>query len=105
MLVKISYTTELEDVPRETAKIVSSVSSEIKKLAKELDASTDIEDFEILLQKIKKSLKVLKKLDAKLEDCASILEGCRALLDDIRAKETNQNNESNKKQKKVTEPN
>ena len=82
MIVKISYSTDLEEVPMEVSKILSSTKSLFNALDKSLgiavqDLADDQnkEDVRTSMVKIEQSIKTLEKLDAKLKDCYAILDG------------------------------
>lgn len=82
MIVKITYSTDLEEVPMEVSKILSSTKSLFQALDKsltvacqELADDSNKDDVRTSIVKIEQSIKTLEKLDAKLKDCYSILNG------------------------------
>jgi site-specific recombinase len=82
MIVKITYSTDLEDVPMEVSKILGSTKSLFTALDKsigiacqELSDETTKEDVRTSMVKIEQCIKTIEKLDAKLKDCYSILNG------------------------------
>lgn len=82
MIVKITYSTDLEEVPMEVSKILASTKSLFAALDKslsiacqELTDEASKQDVRTPMVKIEQSLKTLEKLDAKLKDCYSILNG------------------------------
>ena len=88
MIVKISYSTDLEEVPVEVSKILGSTKTLFAALDKslavacqELADETNKEDVRTSMVKIEQSIKTLEKLDAKLKDCYSILNGYTQMKD------------------------
>jgi hypothetical protein len=78
MQVKVSYTSDLEDVPDEVASISSGLVKEIEKFQKLMqEASNDLHDREVVLAKLKlkTGMEKLQKMFARLTDCQVILEG------------------------------
>ena len=82
MIVKITYSTDLEEVPVEVSKILSSTKSLFAALDKnlslacqELSDEQNKEDVRTPMVKIEQSIRTIEKLDAKLKDCYSILDG------------------------------
>lgn len=82
MIVKITYSTDLEEVPMEVSKILGSTKTLFAALDKslsiacqELADDSNKEDVRTSMVKIEQSIKTLEKLDAKLKDCYSILNG------------------------------
>jgi hypothetical protein len=89
MIVKISYSTDLEEVPMEVSKILGSTKSLFAALDKSLSVAVQEladnqtkEDVRTSMVKIEQSIKTLEKLDAKLKDCYAILNG----YDDMKKK-------------------
>lgn len=86
MIVKLTYSAELEEVPGEVSKIVSSVNGELENLVNDLSiVSANLEnidpDVKTALSKIDFSLRFIEKLDTKLKDCQSILSGYLGVLE------------------------
>jgi hypothetical protein len=86
MIVKISYSTDLEEVPMEVSKILGSTKNLFSALDKTLTvACQDLaddnnkEDVRTPMVKIEQSLKTVEKLQAKLKDCYAILEGYNSM--------------------------
>jgi hypothetical protein len=82
MIVKISFSTDLEEVPMEVSKILSSTKHLFSALDKSLAVACDDlndnnskDDVRTPMVKIEQSLKTVEKLQAKLKDCYAILEG------------------------------
>lgn len=85
MIVKITYSAELEEVPQEVAKIITAVKKESEELFRSLGSSskelTTEKDVKAGLIKLEKSLKVIEKLEAKLKDGHAILSGYLNILE------------------------
>lgn len=88
MIVKITYSADLEEVPMEVSKILNSTKTLFAALDKSLglacqeladDSSKD--DVRTPMVKIEQSIKTLEKLEAKLKDCHSILNGYTQVKD------------------------
>jgi len=82
MIVKITYSTDLEEVPMEVSKILVSTKNLFAALDKslgvacqELTDEQSKEDVRAPMVKIEQCLKTVEKLEAKLKDCYSILDG------------------------------
>ena len=82
MIVKITYSADLEEVPVEVSKILGSTKTLFAALDKslsvacqELTEDTTGDDVRTPMVKIEQSIKTLEKLEAKLKDCYSILNG------------------------------
>jgi hypothetical protein len=78
MQVKVSYTSDLEDVPDEVANISNTLSKDIEKFQKLMqEASVDLSNREVVLAKLKlkTGMEKLQKMFARLTDCQVILEG------------------------------
>lgn len=78
MQVKVTYTSELDDVPEEVSLILGGLGNDSHKfdlLVRE--AAKDLKDGEVSLAKSKvaSSMEKLQKMFARLTDCKSILEG------------------------------
>jgi len=90
MIVKISYSTDLEEVPMEVSKIINSTKQLFSSLersltiaSQELAEQVNKDDVRTSMVKIEHSLKTIEKLEAKLKDCYSILNG----YNDLKEKE------------------
>lgn len=85
MLVKITYSAELQEVPDEVLKIISSVRNESEELFRSLDFSSkefsSEKDIKASLVKLERSLGLLAKLEAKLKDSHAILNGYLNILE------------------------
>ena len=81
MIVKLTYSAELEEVPSEVSKIVDSTVEEIEELAKDLRVAQESlsqrkePDVKSALAKLKFAMSSLEKLNIKMKDCDSILTG------------------------------
>ena len=78
MQVKVTYTSELEDVPEEVANILEAVASESSKFQQILqDLQKDLVAKEISVAKprLKLAMEKLQKMFARITDCHVILEG------------------------------
>ena len=86
MIVKLTYSAELDDVPSEVGKIMETTVSEMKTLVQDLDAVAENltraePDVQTGLSKVKFALKFIEKLDTRLKDCESILSGYANVLE------------------------
>jgi hypothetical protein len=78
MQVKVSYTSELEDVPDEVALITQGLSSDIERFETLMrEAYKDLRAGEVSLgkMKLKTGMTKLQKMFARLTDCQVILDG------------------------------
>lgn len=80
MIVKITYSVELEEVPMEVAKLIKDLQNEFKSLSKSLNLASEeleqnSEDVRTPIAKIDHTLKSIEKLQVKLKDCQAILDG------------------------------
>ena len=81
MIVKLTYSAELEEVPNEVSKIVDGTVEEIEELARDLRVAQESlshrkePDVKSALAKLKFAMSSLEKLNAKMKDCDSILTG------------------------------
>jgi len=78
MRVNISYSIDLEDVPKEVCKLLSSERKEQEKVLIEYTNITSMlqsGDLVAALQRIDETRKTMGKLDARLQDMISILNG------------------------------
>ena len=78
MIVKITYSSELEDVPQEVAKILIDLEKQINTLSKSIggkDLKQGTTDVETAVSKLKYSISAFQVLEEKLKDCYSILNG------------------------------
>lgn len=80
MIVKITYSVDLEDVPMEVSKLIKDLQEEFKTLSRSLDlASEELEqnneDVRTPIAKIDHTLKSIEKIQVKLKDCQAILGG------------------------------
>lgn len=78
MQVKVSYTSDLDDVPEEVALITQGLNSDIEKFETLMrEATKDLRAGEISLgkMKLKTGMAKLQKMFARLTDCQVILEG------------------------------
>lgn len=85
MIVKITYSAELEEVPQEVSKVLISIKKESEELFRSLGSSSKelLEELDIdaSIVKIEKSIKTLEKLSVKLKDSHSILVGYKKLVE------------------------
>lgn len=78
MQVKVSYTSDLEDVPDEVALITQGLNSDIEKFETLMrEATKDLRAGEVSLgkMKLKTGMAKLQKMFARLTDCQVILDG------------------------------
>jgi len=78
MIVKITYSSELEDVPKEVAKILLDLEKQIAVLSKSLggkDLKEGTTDVKTAVSKLEHTLSSFEALEAKLKDCHAILNG------------------------------
>ena len=93
MIVKLTYSAELEEVPSEVGKIVDTTASEMETVTCELEAvANDLTkkepDVKSAVSKIEFAMKFVEKLDTKLKDCQSILSGYLGVLEQQAQKQT-----------------
>ena len=91
MIVKLTYSAELDEVPAEVGNIVDATASEMSTLSHELelvanDLTKKEPDVKTALSKIEFTMKFIEKLDTKLKDCQSILSGYLAVLEQQKQK-------------------
>lgn len=93
MIVKITYSVDLEEIPTEVSKLLRSVQEESTKFFELLDITaeelSEKKDINISLLKIEKSLDVFEKLEAKLKDSHAILTGYLGVLEVSQKEESN----------------
>jgi DNA repair exonuclease SbcCD ATPase subunit len=80
MIVKITYSVNLEDVPMEVSKLIKDLQEEFKTLSRSLDLASEeleqnSEDVRTPIAKIDHTLKSIEKIQVKLKDCQAILDG------------------------------
>jgi hypothetical protein len=78
MQVKVSYTSDLEDIPDEVANIINTLTTDITNFDILIKESVkDLQNSDIVLAKIKMKLcsQKLQKMFARLTDCQVILDG------------------------------
>ena len=86
MIVKLTYSAELEEVPSEVGKIVDSTVLEMEDICRDLsgvqsDLTKKEADVKTALSKIEFAMKFVEKLDTRLKDCQSILSGYISVLE------------------------
>jgi ribosome recycling factor len=86
MIVKITYSVYLEEVPMEVSKLVDELEKEFKKISKNLNIASDElcsneEDVRTPMAKIEHTMKLVEKLQSKLKDCHAILDGYSRVKD------------------------
>lgn len=86
MIVKLTYSAELEEVPSEVGKIVDSTVLEMEDICRDLsgvqsDLTKKEADVKTALSKIEFAMKFVEKLDTRLKDCQSILSGYVSVLE------------------------
>ena len=86
MIVKLTYSAELEEVPSEVGKIVDSTILEMEDICRDLsgvqsDLTKKEADVKTALSKIEFAMKFVEKLDTRLKDCQSILSGYVSVLE------------------------
>lgn len=83
-IVKITYSAELEEVPTEVSKILSSVSTDVEKVNSGLKSTSselsEQKDVNVSIMKLENTMKQLDVIEAKIRDCHSILTGYRNIL-------------------------
>ena len=92
MIVKLTYSAELDDVPSEVGKIMETTVSEMETLVQDLDTVagnlTRAEpDVQTGLSKVKFALKFVEKLETRLKDCESILSGYANVIEQQKEQE------------------
>ena len=109
MIVKLTYSAELDEVPSEVGRILSHTNTEMSELCRELESvagslQKSEPDVKSSLSRIEHTLKFLDKLDAKLKDCQSILSGYLSVLEQQSqpAQTTSQQEDEAKATKKTT---
>ena len=80
MIVKITYSVNLEEVPMEVSKLIKDLQEEFKTISRSLEIATEelvqnTEDVRTPIAKIEHSIKSVEKLQTKLNDCRAILGG------------------------------
>lgn len=83
MQVKVSYTSNIEDIPEEVANIVNGVSTDLNKFQTFVDElGVDLKDRDLSLAKLKlkAGMEKLQKMYARLGDCQVILEGYEKVI-------------------------
>lgn len=80
MIVKITYSVYLEEVPMEVSKLMDSLDDDFKALHKNLKIASDelvvnSNDVRTPMAKIEHTMKLVEKLQSKLKDCHAILDG------------------------------
>ena len=95
MIVKLTYSAELEEVPGEVGKIVDSTILEMEDVCRDLsgvqsDLTKKEADVKTALSKIEFAMKFVEKLDTRLKDCKSILSGYMTVLEQQKEQSTPQ---------------
>jgi Mg2+ and Co2+ transporter CorA len=83
MRVNISYSLELDDIPREVAKFVREIADsqeEVSRLCLQVSSELDDEKITTAVDNIDKIRKVLMNMDTKLQDSTNILAGYQRTL-------------------------
>lgn len=78
MIVKITYSSELEDVPQEVSKILIDLEKQISLFAKRLggkELKQGTIDVKTCVSQLDHSISTFKALEEKLKDCHAILSG------------------------------
>ena len=75
MKVGISYTAELDEVPREISRILKDIESFVPTTFDELVGDVISENFNAAYNNIAKIRKDILKIDSRLEDCHNIING------------------------------
>lgn len=78
MIVKITYSSDLEEVPKEVYKILQDVEKETLSLSKNMgskELKPDTADVKTAISKLEHAMSSLEKLEAKIKDCHAILVG------------------------------
>lgn len=80
MIVKLTYSAELDEVPSEVASMVDKTSQDLEELLEDLRFVSESlhktePDVASSLSKIKFAMRFVEKLDTRLKDCDSILSG------------------------------
>lgn len=86
MRVKISYGTEIEDVPEEAAELFKYVFEQKRMLLTQLEAIDtlfDIKDTKASVEVMEKARESLAKMDSRISDVISILKGYNGYLDSL----------------------
>lgn len=86
MRVKISYGVELDQIPEEVQNLFDGVGEWIHTLSKQGDTIDDLlttEELEACVSVMNKMRETLGKMDSRIEDLSSILEGYNAYIKQI----------------------
>lgn len=78
MIVKITYSSDLEEVPMEVSKLLKDLEKQTLQLAKSLptkELSATEPDIKSSVSKLEHCLASVEKLEAKMKDCHAILNG------------------------------
>jgi hypothetical protein len=102
MIVKITYSSELEEVPSEVSKLLQDVEKQLTALAKKLPGKELAEqepDIKSAISRLEHSMSGLEKLEAKVKDCHAILVGFLG----VKEKKESAQSESNQATEKEAE--
>ena len=78
MIVKITYSSDLEEVPTEVSKLLQDVEKQVLSLSKKFPTKELIDDepdIRSAVSKLEHSIAALEKIEAKVKDCHAILNG------------------------------
>ena len=77
MKAKISYTINLEEIPKEVTRLMSRLHPRLMKLSHDLTAISEVNDANIAgrIESIDNLRRSMAEIDLRLEDCYSILTG------------------------------
>ena len=100
--VKISFTTILEDIPREVQAMIDNVRKRMREIedvsllgiSDSLESSGKVRDCNEAIVVLDSARKELSKIDARMEDCMSILhQYCNVTIPDTEPEETDSHEE------------
>jgi len=78
MIVKITYSSSLEEVPTEVAKLLQDLEKELSSLSKNLGSKElrqGTTDVKTVISRLEHCMSSFEALEAKLKDCHAILNG------------------------------
>lgn len=107
MIVKITYSSDLEEVPTEVSKLLQDVEKQVQSLSKKFPTKELIDeepDIRSAVSKLEHSISALEKIEAKVKDCHAILNGFLGVKEKEKESQSDkepQMGEENKKAKKA----
>jgi DNA repair ATPase RecN len=98
MRVNISFSVDLEEVPKRVIRLLGEASDELEETQEffeETTAKLGSDNYVASIEEITKIRDILASVDARLDDCMQILSGYSKTLTDLAAKEHQQQPASN----------